>query len=193
MHHLKIINKKTPIKLFFLMLNEIYELYKKFYIREDIISEEIEPHLKYKIAFVFAAVLILVIPSASASSVGAYNVQVTHDYVKATALCSCGLNGYHYMTGCFENYCPQCHSYGTLKFNPKGTPEGEWTCTQCGSDYCAADGKEKMLGSDIFLKQYSPKTIQPVSSEVQTQEVTTTNSAPDLMNVIKYYNHKSFL
>jgi hypothetical protein len=134
----------------------------------------------------------LLIPSSSATSVGASNVQVTQDYVKATALCSCGLNGYHYMTGSFENYCPQCHSYGTLKFNPKGTPEGEWTCTQCGSDYCAADGKEKMPRSNIFLKHYSsPKPTQ--LSEVHAQEVTTTNSALDLLNVIKYYNNKRFL
>jgi hypothetical protein len=88
--------------------------------------------------------LILLLPAASASSVGAYNVQVTNKYVKATALCSCRFNSYHYMTGCFENYCPIYHSYGTLTFNPKGTPEGEWTCSKCGCDYCAANEKEKM-------------------------------------------------
>jgi hypothetical protein len=48
------------------------------------------------------------------------------------------------MTGCFENYCTIYHSYGTLTFNPKGTPEGEWTCSKCGCDYCAANEKEKM-------------------------------------------------
>ena len=89
----------------------------------------------------------MLLPAASASSISAKNVQVTQEYVKATALCSCGLNGYHFMTGCFVNYCPKCHSYGTLTFNPKGTPEGEWTCSKCGSDYCAADGKEKEPGS----------------------------------------------
>lgn len=157
-------------------------------------SEEIEPHLKFKVVLVFAASLILLMPAASASSVGAYNVQVTNNYVKATALCSCGLNGYHYMTGCFENYCPKCHSYGTLSFNPKGTPEGEWTCTQCGCDYCAADGKEKMPGSNIFLIPY--KISKPVHStvpEVHAQTVTVDDSGVYLLNKIRYYSNKSFL
>jgi hypothetical protein len=157
-------------------------------------SEEIEPHLKFKVALVFTAVFVLLTPAASASSVGAYNVQVTNNYVKATALCSCGLNGYHYMTGCFENYCPKCHSYGTLSFNPKGTPEGEWTCTQCGCDYCAADGKEKMPGSNKYLTPY--KISKPVKStvpEVHAQKVTTQDSAVNLLNKIKYYSDKSFL
>jgi hypothetical protein len=156
-------------------------------------TEEIEPHLKIKVAIVFAAILILLIPAASASSVGAYNVQVTSKYVKATALCSCGLNGYYYMTGSFENYCPICHSYGTLAFNPKGTPEGEWTCTRCGCDYCAADGKEKMPGSNVFLKKYSPKPTNTTLPEVHAQKVTEDSSKVDLLNKIEYYSSKSFL
>ena len=157
-------------------------------------SEEIEPHLKFKAALVFTAVFVLLMPAASASSVGAYNIQETNNYVKATALCSCGLNSYHYMTGCFENYCPKCHSYGTLTFNPKGTPEGEWTCTKCGCDYCAADGKEKMPGSSIFLIPY--KISKPVKSnvpDVHAQTVTTQDSGVNLLNQIKYYSDKSFL
>jgi hypothetical protein len=157
-------------------------------------SEEIEPHLKSKAAILFAAILILLIPVASASSVGAYNVQVTSKYVKATALCSCGLNGYHYMTGSFENYCPICHSYGTLSFNPKGTPEGEWTCKQCGCDFCAADGKEKMPGSNVFLKPYkAPAPINTTVPEVHAQKITEENSQADLMDKIEYYSGKSFL
>ena len=157
-------------------------------------SEEIEPHLKIKAALVFTAILILLMPAASASSVGAYNVQVTNEYVKATALCSCGLNSYHYMTGCFENYCPMCHSYGTLTFNPKGTPEGEWTCSKCGCDYCAADGKEKMPGSDIFLIPYTiPKPTNTTVTKVHAQNVTEDVSEVNLLNKIEYYCNKNFL
>ncbi len=144
----------------------------------------------------FTTFLLILIPAASAASVGANGIQVTNEYIKATALCSCGLNGYHYMTGSFENYCPQCHSYGTLSFNPKGTPEGEWTCKKCGSDYCAADGKEKMPGSHIFLKPFtSPKVSQQseTPSEVHAQQITTGDMKINLLNDITYYSVKSFL
>jgi hypothetical protein len=159
----------------------------------EIISEEIESHFKIKFIIAFTASLFILLPAASAASVNAKNVQETPEYVNATALCSCGLNGYHYMTGCFENYCPKCHSYGTLSFNPKGTPEGEWTCTKCGSDYCAADGKEKMPGVNVFLKLYTPpnSTQSGNTPEVHAQDVTTGNQ--DLLNEITYYNGKSFL
>ena len=158
-------------------------------------SEEIEPHLKIKVVFIFTAILVVLMPVASASSVGAYNVQVTNKYVKATAMCSCGQNDYYcYMTGCFKNYCPTCHSYGTLAFNPKGTAEGEWTCTQCGCDFCAADGKEKMPGSDIYLVPYKvPTTSASTVPEAHAQKVTEDDGVVNLLNKIKYYSNKSFL
>lgn len=43
----------------------------------------------------------------------------------------------------WENYCPLCDHNGTLTFNPKGTYEGELTCSHCGADYCAVTGKDK--------------------------------------------------
>ena len=43
----------------------------------------------------------------------------------------------------WENYCPLCGHYGTLIFNPKGTYEGELTCSYCDADYCAVTGKDK--------------------------------------------------
>jgi hypothetical protein len=103
------------------------------------------------------------------------------------------LNGYHYITGSFENYCPKCHSYDTLTFNPKGTPEGEWTCTQCGADYCAADGKEKMPGVNVFLKSYTQQKNSNQETRVNAQDVNSQNLNIDLMNEINYYNGKSFL
>jgi hypothetical protein len=101
--------------------------------------------------------------------------------VKATAYCSCGTLSYGYHTSTFENYCPRCHSYGTLKFNPKGSPEGEWTCTNCSADYCAASGKEKEPNSSIYLIKYNPP-------EVHAQEINNTTKDIDsiLADVGKY-------
>jgi len=97
------------------------------------------------------------------------------------------------MTGCFENYCPKCHSYGTLSFNPKGTPEGEWTCTKCGSDYCAADGKEKIPGIKVFLIHYNAtNATSGKSPQVHAQDVTT-GTDQELLNEITYYTSNSFL
>ena len=122
---------------------------------------------------------IITVPVVAASSVGAYNITVNHDYVKVTAVCSCGLTNYTYHTSAFKNYCPHCDSYGTLVFNPKGVPEGEWTCTKCSSDYCAADGKEKMPNSPYCLISYNPP-------EVKAQEMTRTKVSVVVNNLDKY-------
>jgi hypothetical protein len=103
-------------------------------------------------------------------------VQVTKDYVKATAKCSDGTSGYYYHTATFKNYCSHCHSYRTLTFNPKGTVEGEWTCSACDADYCAADGKEKISGSGYYLTTYKPpakqvKAAVKVEPQAKSQEV----------------------
>ena len=126
-----------------------------------------------------------IILPVSASSVGAHNVTVTQDYVKATAICSCGENSYSsgnsnyiYHTVTFKNYCPRCKSYGTLKFNPKGVPEGEWTCTKCSSDYCAADGREKITGSHYCLIEYQPPKVEVQSGiNVEMNVITDLNNA----------------
>lgn len=67
---------------------------------------------------------------------------------------SCGCNHkytWHYRT--FINYCPNCHHYGTLRKNPKGVPEREYTCSRCSSDFCAVCGKEKYSWSNVYLKK----------------------------------------
>ncbi|MCE7697881.1 MAG: hypothetical protein K8E24_003260 [Methanobacterium paludis] len=100
----------------------------------------------------------MILPVSSAST--AYNVSIQDKYVKATALCSCGEHSYTYHTGTFMNYCPFCHYYRCLEWNPKGTAEGEWTCGVCGADYCAADGRCKSGGSDVYLIEYEvPKPV----------------------------------
>ena len=124
----------------------------------------------------FIACLITFLP-VSAAADGAYNVQVTPSHVTATAKCSDGTSGYYYHTATFKNYCPHCHSYGTLTFNPKGTVEGEWTCSACDADYCAADGKEKLSGSSYYLSVYTPpkqvravQEVKVVKSQQPTQQ-----------------------
>ena len=145
----------------------------------DTILEEIEPHSKYQNLILFLACLIISVPAADASSVGAYNITLTQDYVKATALCSCGSCDYTYHTNAFMNYCPHCKSYGNFIFNPKGVPEGEWTCTKCGSDYCAADGYEKMPNSKYRLIPYN-------EPETQNHTVSSTNVNGLMIDMDKY-------
>ena len=52
--------------------------------------------------------------------------------------------------GTFINYCPFCHCYGTLIYNPKHTAEGEWTCKNCDADFCLC-GRCKASGSSVYL------------------------------------------
>ena len=53
----------------------------------------------------------------------------------------------------FVNYCPNCHHYGTLRKNPKGVPEREYTCKRCSSDFCGVCGKEKYSWSRVYLRK----------------------------------------
>jgi hypothetical protein len=49
------------------------------------------------------------------------------------------------------NYCPGCHTYGTLRVNPKHVPESELTCKKCDMDYDGVRGREKITGSHKYL------------------------------------------
>jgi len=131
-----------------------YVIYKKVYKKV-----RYKYHGKYRYKWVVRYVKVYRYKKVSAatkivkkSSIIAYGVKVTSKTVIATAKCSCGaLGNYNFHTGAFVNYCPKCHKYGVLKWNPKGTAEGEWTCSACGADYCAACGKIKIKGSSIHL------------------------------------------
>jgi hypothetical protein len=59
-------------------------------------------------------------------------------------------SGWYKTSGTFLNYCPICHSYGCLIYNPKHTYEGEWTCSKCDADYCIC-GRCKATGSNVHL------------------------------------------
>ena len=66
---------------------------------------------------------------------------------------SCGCRHsytWHYRT--FVNYCPNCGHYMTLRRNPKGVPEKEFTCSRCSSDFCGVCGKEKYSWSHVYLR-----------------------------------------
>gem|GEM_PF-2244108 len=75
--------------------------------------------------------------------------------------------GWYYTSGTFLNYCPECGATGTLKWNPKGTIEGEWTCSQCSADYCVC-GKEKIHGVD---KNLIEATDEPIINAVAPSTV----------------------
>ena len=86
------------------------------------------------------------------SGCSAYNITCNSKTVSATSKCSCGaLGDYNYHTSTYKNYCPSCHKYSTLIWNPKGVEEGEWTCSSCDCDYCAACGKEKIYVDPEYL------------------------------------------
>lgn len=71
------------------------------------------------------------------------------------AICSCGVNHEGYSRHGhveFENYCPFCKEYGVLIYHNgwyKGTNvnEGEFSCTKCGADFCAAPCSYEKSGS----------------------------------------------
>ena len=67
---------------------------------------------------------------------------------------SCGCRyGYYWHYREFINYCPNCYHYGTLRCNPKGVPEREYTCARCSSDFCGVCGKEKYSWSSVYLRR----------------------------------------
>jgi hypothetical protein len=161
----------------------------------DIISEDTEPNQSFINLILIFICMSMILP-VSAESVGAKNVVTTQDYVKATAICSCGENNYSsgnsnyiYHTATFVNYCPRCKNYGTLKYNPKGVPEGEWTCSKCNSDYCAADGREKITGSHYILTPYNPPKVQAQQEiSVEINAITDLNNANN-RSILEYdYN-----
>jgi hypothetical protein len=128
------------------------------------------------------AVLVTAPVATASSSNSPHGVHVTSKYVHATAKCSCGVSGGDYTTyhnGTFLNYCPNCHKYGTLSYS-KYCSEGQWTCSNCDSDYCMADGKEKMSDSDVYLSKYViPKPV------ISTNNTVTVEQKPSLLDMVK--------
>ena len=81
-------------------------------------------------------------------------IHYEHSIIGMYAKPSCGCRysyRWHYRE--FINYCPNCHHYGTLRKNPKGVPEREYTCHRCSSDFCGVCGKEKYSWSRVYLRK----------------------------------------
>jgi len=102
-----------------------------------------------------------------------HSINTSTDTVTSTALCTCGLEPWgHYYTHTYVDKCPQCG--GKLAWNPKGASGGEWTCTRCGADYCAADGRCKAGGSHIYLDRVvvtkKPIVVQPNTTNTPVKD-----------------------
>ena len=119
----------------------------------------------------------------AASACSATNVHITPTVVTATGWNSaCG--GWYRCTGTFLNYDPFDHHWGVLRFNPKGTSEGEWTGDD-DSDF-SINGHCKAVGSSVWLIPASKlasmigkkSQAQPVSSP-STGTNTGTNTGTD--------------
>lgn len=126
--------------------------------------------------------MFLVYPAAAASD-QPYNLTVNSKFLKATAKATSSHGVWAYRTALFLNYCPQCHSHGTLSYS-KSCDGGQWTCSACDADYDMQTGYEKMPGSTIRLITYSMPKTQPT-----TQTSNTVKSEPKkeikMLNLLK--------
>ena len=114
--------------------------------------------------------LIIIMSLLSISSVAADTITVT---AKPSAKSSLPYKDY---TITWENHCPLCGHDGTLVFNPKGTYEGELTCSHCGADYCAVTGKDKNWNGPraylkVFKETHSQNNSELNKSELNNSEI----------------------
>lgn len=90
-----------------------------------------------------------------------------------------------YEKGTFLNYCPQCHSYGTLSYS-KYCDGGQWTCSHCDCDYDMQTGYEKISGSSLRLTPYTiqstAKTTTKKTGTSSTTKTTTNNTSTKTVN-----------
>ena len=114
----------------------------------------------------------------------AVNVKITPTTVTATGYNSAS-GGYFWTTGTFENYDPFSHKWGVLEWNPKGTPEGEWTSKVSGADF-SIDGQCKRGHSNVHLVP-----VQKSSSPTNTTPTTKIQTNPN-ENLISEMLYKSF-
>ena len=96
-------------------------------------------------------------------------MKITPTTVTATGYNSAS-GGYFWTTGTFENYDPFSHQWGVLEWNPKGTPEGEWTSKVSDADF-SIDGQCKSGHSNVHLVPVQ-KISSPISSPISTPPTT---------------------
>ncbi|WP_286243101.1 hypothetical protein [Methanobacterium ferruginis] len=97
--------------------------------------------IKHKHYAILVLTILSCITPCMATSIGAYDITVTDEYVQSTARCSCGTSDYSYGTATFLNYCPGCGHYGCLHYEVGDyygadytSPEGLWYCAYCDRD-----------------------------------------------------------
>lgn len=81
-----------------------------------------------------------------------------------------------YEKGTFLNYCPQCHSYGSLSYS-KYCDGGQWTCSHCDCDYDMQTGYEKISGSSLRLIPYTIQSTAKKTTKKTGTSSTTKNTA----------------
>lgn len=89
-------------------------------------------------------------------------------------------------TKTWQNLCTSStckgQKWGTLTFNPKGTAEGEITCSVCNTDYDCVSGADKMSPPRFFLKdangrQNSTNNVDITIGDATAPSTTTSSSA----------------
>ena len=84
-----------------------------------------------------------------------------------TCGCCGGTVPYQRYQRSWKNYCPNCGKSGTLKDTPKGTVDGELTCSMslggCDADYCGYCGGDKWGGGKCHWKKLTPASGSEVS------------------------------
>ena len=85
----------------------------------------------------------------------------------------------------WKNYCPNCGKSGTLLDTPKGTVDGELTCSMrlggCDADYCGYCGGDKWGGGKCRRVKLTPAS----ASETDNAGDTTGGASKSTINVIE--------
>lgn len=98
--------------------------------------------------------LLIVAMAVGMSCIGAVSAAPSTHAITPLIVTATGYNsavgGYFWCTGEFYNYNPFTGNWGVLEWNPKGTPEGEWTASDSDADF-SINGHCKAWGSQMWL------------------------------------------
>ena len=167
----------------------------------DYIKERTKISTKFAL-LILAAILIMCPLSVSAHALGAYNVVITKDYVKATGRCTCSLQSdYTYHTVTFKNYCPNCHHKGTLRYEEGPAswtcPEGMWYCTRCDMDFCLIHGKSHDNRGHYLVRINNPSVKKITNNSNNAPKVNAQNKVDENVQIVvngkKYSIKKSVI
>lgn len=83
-----------------------------------------------------------------------------------------GTYSYQRYTKTWKDWCPLCGSINVLRDNPKGTYEGEITCSHCDADYDGVTGQDKNGGGSRGCLVAADGTSDSTSTETETKTIT---------------------